>query len=180
VQTAIVAVIVAAYAAVVATVTLLLGQFRTVWRDHHPVKVQLAHHYVVLYSLLADAQVANRWEQLTLECVNTSDFPQQIDQVGFVPRQGPFARPRNRTKAVVLWPVVSGQLPAEVQPYRRWSTNLPWQQVPMDTTKRIKAYVELNDGRRASTRRRRIRRERPPEGWDGGPHGGEGMPTSAR
>ncbi|MFZ0179222.1 MAG: hypothetical protein WAL84_05030 [Candidatus Dormiibacterota bacterium] len=154
----------AIYAAIVATLTLLLGYGRVWWIEHHPLKVYLTSGVLAIYRPLLDSRgKATARQSVTtgmvfLSCVNRSDISVRVIQAGFVPRRRISDRIRFKPPEyhVTLWPVEIGEVPADLLPRRRWETQYPWDTAPVDVTARIQAYCLLDDGRRCGSKRRRL------------------------
>jgi hypothetical protein len=157
---------VAVYAAIVATLTLLLGYGRVWWHERHPLKVYLTSGVLAIYRPLLDstgkptARQSVTTGMIFLSCVNRADISVRVIQAGFVPRRrmSDWVRLKPPEYHVTLWPVEIGDVPADLLPRRRWETQYAWDMSPVDVTARVQAYCLLDDGRRCRSKRRRLRK----------------------
>ncbi len=160
----VVALVIAGYAALVATFTLLLGYGRAAWREHFPLKVRMASSVSWLYRVPLDPDTGDAlpgrempFAVLYLSCVNLTDLPLQVTEAGFVTRQRNWDWLRRRPRRPgTPWPTLMGQLPADLPSRRRWQAHCYWDQSPVDLTAKVRAYCLLDDGRRGFSKRLRL------------------------
>ncbi len=159
---------IAAYAAVLATLTLLLGYGRSWWRELHPLRVRLSSNVsAFLATSPPDQQTGRMFADLvamkatvTLSCVNQTDISLRVTEVGFDTQHPLWDRVRRVPRGfhVLPYPLVSGQLPHDLAPRRSWATDFPWDDTNDILAFKMRAYVRLDDGRRNYSRRKRLTR----------------------
>jgi len=164
----VVALVIAGYAALVTTFTLLLGYGRAWWREHRPLKVRLAASVSTLLRPSppdpeTGKQVASRVQSLAVvdvSCVNLSDVPVRVINTGFVPRRSLVERIRRKPQVfqVMPWPNMTRELPADLPPRRRWQTSYRWDDLKINLDEKVRAYCLLDDGRRGYSTRIRMRK----------------------